>query len=648
MTGTMRSSARNPLGLALMGGLVLVFMILGAGGGSRLPDLFRASKPGSIVTAGAHSVSAQDFRHDFARQKQGLEQRAKQPLTAEFLVSRGVDIEILNQIAEQQALAEFLSRIGVTPAASLVDAQIQQIPDAFDKLTGKFSQTQFERWLAANDMTPQTAQTLLTDELAKRHFLTAVAANFRAPRVFAAVSAIQGIQARDVSLFVLEQQAVVQPLPPTDAQLTAFMKAHAAQLMRGETRVLTLVRFSSAALAPSVTVTDAEIQKEFAARKDGLSTPETRYVIQIPVRTAAEGAQAAQRLGRGENPAAIAHSFGVEPVIYVDKPRTAIADAKLAAIAFSLPAGQTAGPVQGDLGVAALKVMRVTPGHQATLATARPTIEAYLRQRAAQTKADDQANAYDQARQAGASVEDAARKAGVEPIEVGPVTADGVGIDGRPNPLVNDKVLKAAFQAKIGEDSDIQSAGTGENFVVKVNRILPPALPSLDEIRAPLTQAFMRDQLLTTMRTKADALMADIRAGKSMDAVAATVGGHVEHQNGLQLLKAQQYQALGRDLLLKIFDGKPGEVFDAPGQTGFYIARLDAVHQGDPTQTAQLVEALQPRVSQSVAEEMLGETLVAAKNEIKVSENRELADRAIGVDLTKVTGATAKGPGAAK
>ena len=48
------------------------------------------------------------------------------------------------------------------------------------------------------------------------------------------------------------QTVVPKPTPPTDAQLLAFMKEHASQLTIPETRVITLVSFSSKALAPTV------------------------------------------------------------------------------------------------------------------------------------------------------------------------------------------------------------------------------------------------------------------------------------------------------------------------------------------------------------------------------------------------------------
>jgi hypothetical protein len=87
MTGTLRSTARNPVAIALMGLLILVFLILGVGGGGRFPDAFRGARADSVITAGAHVTSVSDFRRIWEQQKQRLETQNKQTFTNEFLVA---------------------------------------------------------------------------------------------------------------------------------------------------------------------------------------------------------------------------------------------------------------------------------------------------------------------------------------------------------------------------------------------------------------------------------------------------------------------------------------------------------------------------------------------------------------------------------
>jgi peptidyl-prolyl cis-trans isomerase D len=627
-----------------MGALVLVFLLAGLGGG-HYKDMLQGVKQDSVIVAGSHVVSAHDFQKLWDQQKQQWDQQSGQDLTNQFLVQQGADNQMLDKVASEQATLEMLYRAGIVPASSLIDDQIKKFPWAFDKVTGQFSQQQFLQVLAAQGMTPAQAQSEIGDELAMRHFGYAAAGGFQAPWLSTALQAAEITEARDVSYFIMGPNAVTPPTQPTDAQLQAFMQAHATQLTMPERRIITLARFSAKEIAPTIKVDPAAIAKEFDFRKDTLSTPEKRTVIELPVKSPAEGAEAARRLSAGEDPAAIAKSLGVEPVIFDDKPQSAIPDSKLAQTAFAMKEGQVSGPVAGGLGMAVLKVTKVTPGAPATLATATPQIEAELRQKAAAQKAYDESKAFDDARESGAGVADAARKAGVAVITLGPVTAKGLDEAGKPNPLLSDRVLKAAFAAPAGQEGDLNDdTGAGEYFALKVEKVLPPALPALADKKPELTRAYMMQTLISELKAKAAELQAEAKKDGNLNGAAAKVGAQVQHQAGLTRLKAQQYQALGREFLQGVFGAKPGDVFPAGGQNGVFIVRVDAVHPGDPKQTAELVAAIHGRASQAYAEDLLAAIQAAARKDIKVTVNRNLALQTLGVDAS----AAGKGTPAAK
>jgi len=632
MTGSLRSSARNPISIALMGILILVFLILGVGGGGRFPDAFRQVAPDSVVSAGSHSVSKQDFKRIFDQQKDRYQQQTGQPVTTEFLVQNGADGQMLSEISLEQAGLEMLKRAGIDPAPALVDAEIKKLPFAFDKVTGQFSQAQFTQALAAQGLTPKQAAAEIADELAERHFGYALEAGYKIPRLYSAVDAVAGLESRDVSYFVMGIHAVPMPAAPTDAQLLAFMKQHAAQLTLPEMRVITLVKFSAKDIAPSIKVDPAEVAKEFAFRKDTLTNPERRTVIEIPVKSAQQAALAEQGLAGGQDPAIIAKAIGSEPVSYVDKPQSAFADAKMAQAAFAMKAGSVSGPVRGDLGAAVLKVIKVTPGGAVTLQSATPQIEADLRQKAAAKKAYDQSKAFDDARQGGMSIADAARKVGAMSLTLPPISAQGQNVDGQPIPAVNDTIAKAAFAQAAGQDGDLQDSGAGEYFALRVEKVLAPALPPLDAKRPQLTQAYMNTQLVTALKAKALALIDQIKKGESLDAAASSVGAQVVHQADMQRIKAEQYKPLGQEFLENVFGQKPGAVFAAGGQTGIYIAKVDSVRPGDVTQTAQLLEVLRPRVTQAYLKDLLVTANTAARADLKVSINQTLARQELGVD----------------
>ncbi len=297
-----------------------------------------------------------------------------------------------------------------------------------------------------------------------------------------------------------------------------------------------------------------------------------------------------------------------------------------------MKAGEIRGPVQGELGLAVLQVSKVTPGTTASLESARPQIEAQLRTRMAQKQAYDLSQKFDDARQGGSNVVDAARKAGVTPITLGPVTADGLDADGKPVTLLTPGILKAAFAHAAGEETDLEDAGPGEYFALHVDKVVAPALPSLADKKLDLTRAYMREQYIKALKARADALMGEIRGGESLDAAAAKVGAKVVHQLGMQRIGAQQFKALGREFLEAIFAAKSGQVFDAGAPAGAYIARLDAVRPGDVATMARAIASIEGRVSQGYLADLVNSVKSAARQDVRVTVNLSLARSVLGVD----------------
>jgi peptidyl-prolyl cis-trans isomerase D len=126
--------------------------------------------------------------------------------------------------------------------------------------------------------------------------------------------------------------------------------------------------------------------------------------------------------------------------------------------------------------------------------------------------------------------------------------------------------------------------------------------------------------------------MAQARKDGNLDKAAASAAAKVTHEAGMQRLKAQQYQALGREFLGQAFAAKPGEVFAAGGKGGVYIARVDHVRPGDPAQTAQVTAAIRARVSQAYAGDLLNSMQAAARDMYKPTINAAMARKTIGVD----------------
>ena len=309
-------------------------------------------------------------------------------------------------------MAAYLARIGVRPSDSQVLGEISKAPRFYNPVTGVFDRDAYKTFVQGLGLTESEFENILRDQVAQTQFISAVATGLRAPLLFSALQAAYDNEGRSFSDFVLPPTSVPAPAQPTDAEIAAFVKDHADQLTRPEARVFTVAAFSAAKIASTLPVDPAEVQKRFDFEKDTLSTPEKRSLVEIPVTSPAQGQAVAARLKAGEAPQAVAASLHIQPAVYTDSPQTAVADKKVAAAAFSMQPGQVQGPITGDLGVAVVKVLKVTHGHQATLDEVRAKIEEEVRTAAAQAKINKAVQAYEAQRSGGAGLPDAAKAAG--------------------------------------------------------------------------------------------------------------------------------------------------------------------------------------------------------------------------------------------
>ena len=309
-------------------------------------------------------------------------------------------------------------------------------------------------------------------------------------------------------------------------------------------RQLTVVAFVPG-IATAGPVDPAELQKRYDFRKDTLSKPETRTLVQIPVKDAASAQKVSARLAAGEPPAAIAPSLGVDVVAYDDKPLTAIADRKVGQAAFKLASGQVA-TLQGDLGLAVVRVVAVNPGRVVTLNEARPMLEAEIRKDQSAEKVYAQTQAYEDAHQGGASVADSAKKAGVPLQTIGPITAQAVDAQRRQLQGLPPKILETAFALPAGGESDITELGNGAYFVVRVERIVAAHVQPLEEIRPLVTTAWMRREIGRAMEARAATLTERLKKGEPLETVAS--GYAMVRVAGLSRQTAESRQAeVGRE-----------------------------------------------------------------------------------------------------
>ena len=644
MIAFIRAFVKSWFAKVLLSILILSFVVFGVGS---VRDVFRVRIHDAVVTAGSRQVSSDQFKRMFDNYKRAAEQQSNQQISLQDAVAQHLDTRVLQEVATNEAFAELLRRSGLQPAATLIADAIRKQPAFFDPVSGRFDKTAYQQKLAENQLTPTMFESILSDEIARGHLMAGFQAGFKAPLTYEAVIAGYELEGRSLSYFLIDPAKMPEPATPSDAQLQAFMTQNAAALKRPEFRTLTVLRFSAKALAPSLTADPAAVQKLFNFRKDTLSAPEKRSLVEVPTKDAASAAAIVAKLKAGVAPDVAAKSIGVQPIVYNEAPKAAIADPTVADAAFSMAAGQVSGPIKGALGYAVVKLASITPAKVATVDTVRPELEAQVRTDAAAQKVYDQVQKYDDSHSGGASMTDAAKAAGGAPVSVGPVTAQGLDMTGHPVPGLTPKLLKDAFSLAPGAESEMEDEGQGEYFAVRVDKIAPPALPTLAEIKEPLIRYFKTRALAQAVQAKADALAQAIHKGQTFEAAAASVGATVGHAPSVTRAAMAQNRSISPELAAKLFTAKQGEVVSGPtSQIAVMVARIDSVQPAPVADAARAVVAQNQQFGGQMFQDLGEMARIAARESVKPTMDPVRARTALGIspeDAAKAAG----GPGGA-
>ncbi|MDO9077331.1 MAG: peptidylprolyl isomerase [Brevundimonas sp.] len=638
MLTAFRTFAKSKWAIGL---LVLLGLGLVVTGGSQM-DVLANLGPKHVVSAGDRSLGQAEFRGELDRILEQARQQSGRPLTFEELIGEGGLRQYLEQKSQQLGFVNWAWKAGIRPGKELVLRQIRQAPNFFDSVTGQFSEEQYRNALAENNVTPEMFEAQLRDQYSTQHYGAALGAGMRLPRVYGAILASQALETRDGRWFTVTQAMAGKAGTPTDAQLTALMNQNADQLRMPESRTASVVLFDDGA-APAAAPTEARIAERFNFRRDALSLPEKRSFVTLTAPNRAAADRIAAALRAGQSPAEVARANSIQPAEYNDTPRSALGDPAVAAAVFGLAANQVSAPVQAGVGFVVAKVTSIQPGRSATLADVREQVIAELRAEDARASVYRRVEAYEKARQEGKTLDVAVREVGARIIRIPPIRQDGKLRNGQDiNPALPPQLIQSMWSLGKGAESEVVDMGQGQYFVVRLDDIMPAALPPLAGIREPLAQQWVLRENARLLSARASALAARVRGGEDLAAVAASVGATLQTGTGLNRQSAEQN---GQGVIAGVFGSGRGEPFSQQNTADtFVIGRTDRITAAVPALAAPMAEQFRQRMAGDHANAVGEAAIAAAAARSKAEFDEPLARTSLG--LPAEAPAAAATPGA--
>jgi peptidyl-prolyl cis-trans isomerase D len=602
MLQSMRNFSQSWFVKGLFIALAASFVLWGIG------DIFRGGAADtSVATVGSVKISADDYTRDYRNMLRGMGQRLGMQLTPDQAQKMGIPERALQGLIDQTALGMVADRLGLAVGDAQVSATVHSM-QAFAGPLGTFDRMTFLQRLQDAGFTEQSYIDAVRNDIQRDQVLSAAHNGFIAPQGLLRAFYAYAKETRAVQYLTVPASAAGNVAPPTDAQLAAYIKAHADRFSVPDYRAITYAEAGPDDVGGQLTVTDAQIAEEYDRRKDNpvynYDVPEKRDVQQLNFKDEAAAKAARAKLDGGTSFDALAKSLGETPLDLGTVSQSQLGDRGKAV--FALTQGGVTQPVKNLAGYALFRVSKITAAGGKSLADVKGDIRKDLMAVLAASKLEDVANDYMDASSGGLDLSAAAKKAGMHVVHVPAVDSSGLAPDGSKANIPQDPVfLDQAFHAEIGADGDPFSGKDGHKYVLRVDSETPSRIKPLSAVRDQATAMWLADAREKALADKAQALAAKVKSSQDMSALAASL--KTPMQSSGALTRGQPLGDLPADLVTKIFSVPPGGAVSGPSAKGdsYIVARVSGVSHpapppGDPVY-AQFSQELSNDAADSIA-----------------------------------------------
>jgi peptidyl-prolyl cis-trans isomerase D len=602
----------------VMGVLIVSFAVWG------IADIFKGFGQSSLAKIGKTEISTEQFRQIYTERLQQLGRSFGRPLTSEQARAFGLDRQVLQQTIADAALDEEARRMGLAQSQEETMRLIYGDPN-FKGLGGKFDPARFQATIRQFGYTEQRYLAEQRRLGLRRQIAATVSAGVEPPKVLIdAMTRFQNEQ-RSMEYVKLDAAQAGTIDPPSPEALAAYFEERKTQFRAPEYRKLSFVVISPEEIGKWIEVTDEDAKKIFEQNRDRLGTPEKREVSQMvfPNEGEAQAARARITSGTSFDDVAKERNLNLADVDLGLITKSAIIDPAIADAAFALPSGEVSQPIQGQFGVALVKIGKIEPGVTPTYESVAAQVKKELATERARAKVSEIQNKMEDERSGGANVVEASQKLGLTAVTIDAVDRSGRKPDGQPvaNVPRGLDVVSQAFNSDVGVDNEpIQFAG---GYVwYDVLGITPSRERPLDEVRSQVEAKWREDQVSSKLRAKATEMVQKVEQGGTLATEAAAVGSKVETATGFR--RDASLSGVSSAAVAAAFRTAKDGVGQTPGTGGneWIVYRVTDVTVPPVDAASDELKKLRDTLQRGLADEQVAQYVTKIESEIGTSINQ--------------------------
>ena len=462
----------------LFGVLVASFALWGVG------DVFRdytTMRP--VATIGKSSVSQEEFLQTYQRVINNFQVMSKGKISIEEIKKMNIYQRVLDDLIDVKVIKETINDFGLIATDDAVRNHIQSAP-AFKNEKGQFDKSKFDLLISNNGLTEtgfikEMRETLLQQQLFGTFDQGVTLPAFYEDKIFQELH-----QERVFTVVHLPLSQMEISGTPTDVELEKIYKENQAEFTSPEYRKISFFIIDPKAVRDRIKIDETQLRQAYESRKGTFTLPETRDVTQL-IFTSKENAQnAVKALAEGQNTHDVAKKYQGE-LRQIDQATPDKFVQNQSASIFSLTAGSVSEVLDSALGYTIFMVTKIVPERVQDFDEVRSKLEDDLKVDQSNDELYALKNKIDDALASGANIGDVAKEHTLSIQVVEMIDKNGVDAAAKSVLPVDYKnlILENAFLLAEGAESSILEAANGTAVVIRVDKIIPQALPEFKQIK---------------------------------------------------------------------------------------------------------------------------------------------------------------------
>jgi len=647
MLRAMRGAAETWIVKTLIVFLVISFSIWGVGdmfrgnpqqrvvaciGGFYLPFSFLFGSTASICTG--ERITVQELALDFQRSYDNERRRRGADFTTNKAKQQGMMDRVLRESAARKLFDHLGHDFSLRYDTRAVLTQLANTPELRTK-DGKFDQEAFHRVITGMHMSEAEFINYMRETFSRDQSVGMFAALATIPQTLnEQLLRAQG-QERLTQIIRVAHEKMPVPPAPDDAALEAFHRDNAKQFTAPEYRSIGLLKIMLDDVAKNITVSDADVVAAFDKRQSEFALGERRDILQVVVGELDEANRIAKEAQSKHELRKVAEAAKKDPVVLEDQSEETIPPTLYTTV-FSSELNTISDPIKTDFGYHIVQVLKIKPPYKPVFADIKDKLRSKIQRERAQEAIQDIANKVDDELGGGKSLEDIAAAYQLALVKFPQLDIDGKdGAGKKPELQSGNMILQNAFGLNEGESSALLDDHRGNFLVVHVDKIIPPQLRPLAEVKDKVLAGWRAHQQKQVAASEADKIMAAWQA-KPQGFAELSQGTGVSGSAGTPLsILGGAVTTMPPALQAKIIEMKIGDIAVDSDESAHYIARLTGFKPFDPTKNTEMQEGLKNKITKGWRGDVLDQLESTLRQNTPVRINQAILDEMRHVDTSK-------------